>query len=123
MIEPDLRLLLESITDMNAYPITIPQNEKDVSIAFRQTGYGRNSDSNLSESNIIDYNFQLSVIGTDLTEVVVKSSSLIDGLENEAGTVNDTNILIIRVVGSVDIFDTIQHNYERAIDIMIKVKK
>lgn len=123
MIQVDIKDLLESITDLNVYPNVIPQQATIPAILYKSTGFGRNSDSSLSESNVIDYQFNVFVIAKTAKEMYEEGNKIIEALENFKGTQGSSEILIIRVRNIIDLYNYTQNTHEQTIDITIKVRK
>lgn len=121
MIQEDIKFLLENLSGVDVYPMVIPEEAELPAIMYKTSGYNRDNDSNLSESNIKEHSFRIYVISNSASTTYQISDIVKNGLENyRQGYINSTRIFMIRVRNSIDYYNSTQNTYEITIDINIK---
>jgi len=117
----DIKTHLESNTGLLAYPFHIPKNEPLPAIQYDEVSNIRDSDSNLSESNIRHIRMQFTIVSTT-TKTTLDLKDQIENLyENYSGLIGTSKVLISRLQTSVALYNSQLLTYEYAIDVVFKV--
>ncbi len=117
----DLKDYIESELSLLMFPFHIPQEADLPAIQYTQINFGRNSDSNMMESNILDHNFQLTIVSKTDVESINTMMQIVGLLENYSGTMGSSKVMICRVNNTVPLYNKQQQTFEYAIDVSMVV--
>lgn len=123
MLEADLVQELNALLGWNAYPIKIPQNAKFPATVYREISNRRNDESSLSDNNLRDMRYEITVVSPDSEEAILAKGKLIEKFEGFSGAIGATNIFISRIESSVPTFDNAQQNFEYNVTIKFTESK
>lgn len=119
----NLNKYLEDFIGDRVYPMTIPQGVQLPSIESTMMNYDRNRDSNLSDTNILDYRIQLTVVTKTTKETLDRVNLIVEKFDGFTGLIETSEVLTSRIQNTVPLYNSKLQTYEYAIDITFSVLK
>lgn len=123
LIQEELKNSIEYITNCKAYPNDIPSNAELPAVLYKSNGRSRNSNSQLSKTDILDRDFQLIVVSKTASETYTIAEKLAEALEGYSGDLIESKILMIRVTNMTDLYNYTQNTNETTINIQLMIRK
>ncbi len=112
--------LFESISKFPVYPLIVPQEASYPCIVMKIINNGRDGDSNLARTNIVNDRATLTIIGPNLSKLYDIEKNMVDELDNTNTMQSETKLLSITHVGTVPLYNYGTSMYELTVDFLTK---